>query len=178
MYICFVLCCQLNKKKLASFLFIFQLLQTAYFGLSIINDVCGSQIRPSHKSATRKSSLQGFLDVFLASLCYPVGTVSSCPHNYQTCWRNIFWFYSSAQSREFKCQHINVSESNVNCTIWRISQSKMPLERSYWSKPYHVYIKWIRPVFKILICDTVPIAVYKFSCMTDHPCNWQKWSKQ
>lgn len=47
-------------------------IQTLYFGLTVINDLCGSNTRPSDKTAN-KSSLQRFRDFFLATIVFPVG---------------------------------------------------------------------------------------------------------
>ncbi|XP_052236869.1 androgen-induced gene 1 protein-like isoform X2 [Dreissena polymorpha] len=52
--------------------FINLLLQTFYFGLSLLNDLTGSYVKPSDNGG-RKSKLQSFLDVVLASLAYPIG---------------------------------------------------------------------------------------------------------
>ncbi|WAR17127.1 AIG1-like protein [Mya arenaria] len=48
-----------------------RLMQTVYFGLSIMNDLKGSHAKPS--DGGQKSKLQSFLDVYLAALVYPVG---------------------------------------------------------------------------------------------------------
>ncbi|KAH3752856.1 hypothetical protein DPMN_187482 [Dreissena polymorpha] len=45
---------------------------TFYFGLSLLNDLTGSYVKPSDNGG-RKSKLQSFLDVVLASLAYPIG---------------------------------------------------------------------------------------------------------
>ncbi|XP_052236868.1 androgen-induced gene 1 protein-like isoform X1 [Dreissena polymorpha] len=59
-----------GKFKYMTFLNV--LLQTFYFGLSLLNDLTGSYVKPSDNGG-RKSKLQSFLDVVLASLAYPIG---------------------------------------------------------------------------------------------------------
>lgn len=49
------------------------LLQTVFFGLSIVNDLIGTHVKPSDKGG-KKCRLQNFLDTMLAGLVYPVGT--------------------------------------------------------------------------------------------------------
>ncbi|XP_052761334.1 androgen-induced gene 1 protein-like isoform X1 [Mya arenaria] len=58
-----------GKFKFLTFLNV--LMQTVYFGLSIMNDLKGSHAKPS--DGGQKSKLQSFLDVYLAALVYPVG---------------------------------------------------------------------------------------------------------
>ena len=53
--------------------FTLQILQTLYFGISTANDLCGSNVRPSHKG--HRSRLQRWRDNLLATLVFPVGTV-------------------------------------------------------------------------------------------------------
>ena len=52
---------------------ILQIIQTVYFGLSVVNDIFGGNVRPSQGQSKR--GLQKFLDNFLASIVYPVGVV-------------------------------------------------------------------------------------------------------
>ena len=59
-------------------LFCLQIIQTVYFGLSVVNDIVGENVRPSHRQSKR--GLQKFLDNFLASIVYPVGTVRHILH--------------------------------------------------------------------------------------------------
>ncbi|CAC5371243.1 unnamed protein product [Mytilus coruscus] len=47
-------------------------IQTLYFGITVLNDFCGSNVRPSEKGQ-KISSLQKFRDYFLATLVFPVG---------------------------------------------------------------------------------------------------------
>ena len=49
------------------------MIQTVYFGLSVWNDISGGNVRPSQGKA--KQGLQKFLDMFMAAIVYPVGTV-------------------------------------------------------------------------------------------------------
>ena len=56
----------------------FQVIQTVYFGLSVWNDISGGNVRPSQGKT--KQGLQKFLDMFMASIVYPVGTVRTLSH--------------------------------------------------------------------------------------------------
>ncbi|CAG2205588.1 Androgen-induced gene 1 protein [Mytilus edulis] len=47
-------------------------IQTLYFGITVLNDFCGSNVRPSEKGQ-KISSMQKFRDYFLATLVFPVG---------------------------------------------------------------------------------------------------------
>ncbi|KAK3087759.1 hypothetical protein FSP39_010246 [Pinctada imbricata] len=49
------------------------IIQTLYFGVSLANDICGSNVRPSHKGQQR-SKLQTWRDNMLATVVFPVGT--------------------------------------------------------------------------------------------------------
>ncbi|XP_060561894.1 androgen-induced gene 1 protein-like isoform X2 [Ruditapes philippinarum] len=53
--------------------FISFLIQTFYFGLAVVNDIWGSNVRPSDKKG-KKTRLQSFMNTFLAAVVYPVGT--------------------------------------------------------------------------------------------------------
>jgi len=48
------------------------IIQTVYYGLCLINDVFGSNVRPSQNLKNR-SSLQKFRDFFYASVVFPIG---------------------------------------------------------------------------------------------------------
>lgn len=47
-------------------------IQTIYFGLSIVNDLFGSNVRPSER--IKRTTLQRWRDNFLAAIVFPVGT--------------------------------------------------------------------------------------------------------
>lgn len=64
-----------NCFRLIFFLYLFQCIQTLYFGITVLNDFCGSNVRPSEKGQ-KISSMQKFRDYFLATLVFPVGMVS------------------------------------------------------------------------------------------------------
>ncbi|KAL4218023.1 hypothetical protein ACF0H5_022761 [Mactra antiquata] len=53
--------------------FICLIIQTVFFGLALVNDIWGTNVRPSEKGA-KKCRLQQFMDTFLSSIAYPVGT--------------------------------------------------------------------------------------------------------
>ncbi|KAK3589590.1 hypothetical protein CHS0354_043051 [Potamilus streckersoni] len=51
------------------------ILQTVYFGICVVNDIWGTNCRPSHGTKGKsKSSLQTLRDNVFAALAYPIGT--------------------------------------------------------------------------------------------------------
>jgi len=63
-------------------LFFFQLLQTAYFGYSVINDIFGSNLLPSeYNGVPNVPTLLRFRDFIAASIVFP-----TCMVNGHCCW--------------------------------------------------------------------------------------------
>ncbi|XP_021364277.1 androgen-induced gene 1 protein-like [Mizuhopecten yessoensis] len=54
------------------------LLQTFYFGFSVVNDIFGSNIRPSQSKRFPRSRLQRWRDTLLSSIVFPVGLFVVC----------------------------------------------------------------------------------------------------
>ena len=87
--------------------FVFQMVQLAYFGYSVINDVFGSNMLPSeYDRATNIPALQRFRDFFAASIAFPGSLVLAVlfmnilfVYCYQLCivqvilraWKNCLW---------------------------------------------------------------------------------------